>query len=260
MLNYMYKGFYDFQTPTSSIEYKPDSTSTKQEWISWIWRTETNGSLNCPPAASPDVTPSYATPQPSRISTSSAPNIQLQTHGRVAPIPSRLITHASVYCIAEQYDLPRLKNYALCKYAGLAPSAWKSPFFIPSLKLIYDRTPSRTPMIDDLRAIAAKTAAEHSQYFLDRTDFLEACTENGEMATDVLRMTLVIRQMELKVDWKPKVWCAVDPKHDLVYIPQLAGFGMGQMGFNGMSTMAMQGFGSKTGGKFKCVHCGHIVK
>lgn len=113
--------------------------------------------------------------------------------------------------------------------------------------------------MDDLRAVAAKITADNSQYFLDRAEFLELCVENGEVATDVMRMMLVSKYGEVKVDWKVRVKCKVDNFHGLVYIPQLPGFGVGNAGSNISGTRAMQGIGSTNGGKYRCTVCGHIV-
>lgn len=243
-----------------AISSTPEPSQLKPDWVSRIWKSEPSPTAagRSHPAAFLDITPHYTTPLPSLFSSRTVP--EQQATGRVAPTPSRLVTHASVYCMAEQYDIPRLKTFALCKYSVLALVAWESPFFIPSIKLIYERTPSRVPMIDDLRAVASKTAADHSQYFLDRVDFLECCTENSEIALDVMRMMMVLRQREYHVDWKTKkVWCKVDRSHELVYIPQLGGFGVGSLSSNSVSTRSIQGFGRYEGGRYKCLRCGHTV-
>lgn len=256
MIEYLYKGFYNFESPLETISSGP----TKPDWISRIWKTEPNDTTSNQSAASDDITPHYTKPLPSLVASSSQSEPQQQVNGRVAPIPSRLVIHASVYCMADQYDIPILKTFALCKYSVLALTAWKSPFFIPSLKLIYDRTPSRLPMIDDLRAVAAKTAADHSQYFLDRVEFLECCTENSEIALDVMRMMMVLKQREYVVAWKPeKVWCQTDKTHELMYLPPLTGFGTGTVGSNGVYTRLMKGLGRSEGGRYKCLRCWRTI-
>ena len=79
--------------------------------------------------------------------------------------------------------------------------------------------------------------------------------DDGEMATDVMRMMLVVRERQVPVDWKAKLKCNVDKGHELMFIPQMMGFGVGNVG-----QVSMQGFGRTTGGKYRCVVCGHIVK
>ena len=91
---------------------------------------------------------------------------------------------------------------------------------------------------------------------LDRVDFLELCAENGEIATDVLKASLNLRMMDCGGG---RGRCKVNSKHDLVYVPLLAGFGVGSALAGGGSTRSMQGFGSNSGGRYKCVICGTYV-
>lgn len=247
----MYKGWYDFDKPLVSISSTPHPPQRQQQrpW-SWLLSSETQN----PNTSATDLTPHYATPHSTITRSPTLLQETATSHTRKAPYPSRLLTHAAVYCMAEQYHIPRLKNHALCKYATLITTTWKTPFFVPSIAVIYEGTPSLSSRMDDLRAVAVRTAAENLAYFLDRIEFLEICTENGEIATDILKASLNLRM--LHVGGTKRHSCKVDPSHDLVYIPALSAFGVRRSENQTTSGTSMHGFGTNIGGRYKCVSCG----
>ena len=245
MMNYLYKGCYDLEDPLHIAAPPTDYSLLQPDWISRIWKTSKR-------PINPDIIPRYLGPhQIPQSSSSVSSGDDLFPPDAKVRIPSKLLTHANVYCMAEQYDIPKLKNYALCKYASIVPTAWKSPYFLTSLRFIYDNTCALETGIDDLRAVAAKTAAENACYFLDRVDFLECCVENGEIGLDVLRMTLALRKIELRVNWKPTVECPANSKHPLLYIPHMMAFGAWNARNEG---------GTMAAARYKCLECGNVVK
>jgi hypothetical protein len=265
MMNYFYKGYYDFEVFSITHSFPPPAQLSPPPSL----RSRILGpsAPPKPPTTTPvyansmDIHPHYTTPLPNphspRSSTSSDSSQTLRPAflSAALPPPSRIMAHASVYILAEQYDIAGLKSLALGKYASLIPTAWKSPYFIPSLKLIFENTPTlSTP--DSLRLVAARAAAEHAKELLDRTDFLELLNENGEIAIDILRMSLVLRQEAMGCiggKWVTR-GCRKDRSHDVVYVPGMVGIGTTPGTGGGMGSL--MGFGNKTVGRYKCTVCG----
>lgn len=96
--------------------------------------------------------------------------------------------NAQVYAIAEQFDIPSLKQLAKDKYAEVVPAEWNSASFVASLQLMYELTPESDRL---LKEVALKTAGEHCTELVDRSDFVQLCKNNGEISVDVLKASLV---------------------------------------------------------------------
>lgn len=96
--------------------------------------------------------------------------------------------NAQVYAIAEQYDIPSLKQLAKSKYAEVVITEWNSASFVASLQLMYELTPESDRL---LKEVALKTAGEHSKELVDRGEFVQLCKDHGEIAVDVLKASLI---------------------------------------------------------------------
>jgi hypothetical protein len=103
--------------------------------------------------------------------------------------PQNLVTLAAIYVLAEKFDVQPLKTLVKGKYESIVRTGWNTEHFIDSLKLIYDGTPDLSEP-DGLRELAVRAAATHAKELLDRGEFLNLCTERGDITTDVLKASL----------------------------------------------------------------------
>jgi hypothetical protein len=101
---------------------------------------------------------------------------------------SALLTNAQVFIIADKYDIQGLKMLAKVKYEEVIPQNWNSASFVASLKLLYEETLESDRLLKD---VAIKTAGEHVNELMDRGEFAVLYKENGELAFDVLKASLV---------------------------------------------------------------------
>src|SRR6266487_2850295 len=126
MMNYFYKGFYDFEISSTHSLPSPPQCPTPASLRSRILGPSPPPK---PPTTTPayvssmDIHPHYTTPlshsHSPRSSTSSDSSQALSPAyiSAALPPPSRIMAHASVYILAEQYDIAGLKSLALGKYA-----------------------------------------------------------------------------------------------------------------------------------------------
>jgi hypothetical protein len=104
-----------------------------------------------------------------------------------------LVTLASIYVVAEKYDVQPLKLLTQTKYEAIVSKAWNTEHFVRSLEVIYDGTQEMSEP-DSLRDLAIKTAAMHAKELMIREDFMNLCKDRGDFATDVLQASLVQTQ------------------------------------------------------------------
>jgi hypothetical protein len=95
-----------------------------------------------------------------------------------------LITHTEVYLIAEEKDIPALKELAVKKYEKVLPKTWNSEAFVTSLKMMYEGTPESDRGLKD---VAIKVAGKHLKTLVDRGEFVAVWKERGEIGLDVFR-------------------------------------------------------------------------
>ena len=97
---------------------------------------------------------------------------------------SSLVLNTQLYVIAEQYNIPELKDAAEAKYAELVASRWNNASFVASLKLMYSKTPASDR---SLKEVALVAAGMHAEKLCDRDDFVVLCKKDGEICYDVLQ-------------------------------------------------------------------------
>ena len=101
-----------------------------------------------------------------------------------------LVTHTKVYILAQNYNIDALKAAASLKCSNLVEHVWNSSSFVDSLSMRYEPS-SGLPESDALREIVVAVAGKHAKSLLERKDFLELLRKRGDIATDILRASLV---------------------------------------------------------------------
>jgi hypothetical protein len=99
-----------------------------------------------------------------------------------------LLHNAEVYVIGDKYDVEGIKQLALAKYKTAVAVYWNSASFVASLRLMYEETRETDSAMKD---IAIKAAGEHVHSLVDRGEFVALYKENGEIAFDILKASLV---------------------------------------------------------------------
>jgi len=108
-----------------------------------------------------------------------------------------LLTHTGVYLIAEEKDIPALKQLAKRNYEDALPHGWNSEEFCTSLKLIYDGTPETDRLLWDC---AIKYAGSRAKQLLDRREFVSLWKENGEFGLEVFKAFLSLNSAMKNVE------------------------------------------------------------
>lgn len=98
-------------------------------------------------------------------------------------LTSPLVVHAHVYAIAEQYDIPVLKKYAMEEYEEEVSDHWNTVGFSDSIRILYELTPENDR---EMKKIAMKVVGDRIKQLLDRGEFVSLCRDNGEIAFDAL--------------------------------------------------------------------------
>ncbi len=102
-----------------------------------------------------------------------------------------ILMNARVYAIAEQYDVQPLKARAKDKYEEVVRVNWDPSAFLASVELLYRHTPESDRLLRDVIITATR---EHASELIYREDFATLCVENGDIAFDILRVVLTVRQ------------------------------------------------------------------
>jgi hypothetical protein len=95
-----------------------------------------------------------------------------------------LLIHTAVYLIAEEKDIPALKELAKKKYAEALPNGWNSKAFCTSLRFIYEETPESDRLLWN---VAISFAGQKAKELIDREEFVELWKEKGEIGLEVFR-------------------------------------------------------------------------
>jgi hypothetical protein len=95
-----------------------------------------------------------------------------------------LITHTEVYLIAEEKDIPALKELAVKKYEKALPKTWNSEAFVTSLKMMYEGTPESDRGLKD---VAITVAGKRLKTLIDRGEFVALWKGRGDIGLDAFR-------------------------------------------------------------------------
>ncbi|KAE9364479.1 hypothetical protein N431DRAFT_549990 [Stipitochalara longipes BDJ] len=105
----------------------------------------------------------------------------------------KLLVHTEVYLIAEEKDIPALKQLAKTKYEKALPNGWNSVAFCTSLRKIYEETPESDPLLWD---VAINFAGKKAKELMDRGEFVELWKEKSEIGLEVFRAYISLQSSQ----------------------------------------------------------------
>ncbi|KAI0815425.1 hypothetical protein GGR55DRAFT_628824 [Xylaria sp. FL0064] len=102
--------------------------------------------------------------------------------GETSQIPSSLVLHTMVYALAEKYNIPGLKDFALQEFKAAVAEHLAAPSFLEAAKEAYASTIEADR---GLRDVVVTTFYEHPE-LLDQEETKHVLKESGTLAYDLL--------------------------------------------------------------------------
>lgn len=98
-----------------------------------------------------------------------------------------LLNNVSVYAIADKYDVPELKELAICKFKTRCVGHWNDDVITTIAKAVYESTPANDRALRDQMVRICHIYAYRINKYLP---FRSLLSENGEIALELLDVTL----------------------------------------------------------------------
>lgn len=171
------------------MELEDDDPSIIAKMIDFLYRTRYHDDRGIDEDELRDVTAQLSIVPSSDAWQSSVETEAQPDHGHItASLPvdttkGPLITNATVYILADKYDVQSLKKVAAHKYAEMVKDRWSNETFVESARLVYDNIIANN---DILKEVIIEAMHSNLSMLMDRGDFLGLLRGNGDIATDIL--------------------------------------------------------------------------
>lgn len=110
---------------------------------------------------------------------------ETQTNANSNAKGSPLVTHASVYALAEKYCIPVLKNVSKQKFVAALEKDWKDWSFVPAIEIVYTTT---VPQDRGLRDVVIAVILQHQSHIRKQPAFMLLIKHLGGFAVDIVSM------------------------------------------------------------------------